>query len=75
VESAIAGVSGCMGQNEDREGTPIRAIEFERVKGGKHFDKDVEWFQELLKEIGQVRDLLLSIFCTFEREKERERVF
>ncbi len=53
VESAIAGVSGCMGQDEDMEGTPIRAIEFERVKGGKTFNKDAEWFQELLKEIGQ----------------------
>eukprot|EP00584_Thalassiosira_punctigera_P000552 CAMPEP_0172526970 /NCGR_PEP_ID=MMETSP1067-20121228/1779_1 /TAXON_ID=265564 ORGANISM="Thalassiosira punctigera, Strain Tpunct2005C2" /NCGR_SAMPLE_ID=MMETSP1067 /ASSEMBLY_ACC=CAM_ASM_000444 /LENGTH=409 /DNA_ID=CAMNT_0013310619 /DNA_START=151 /DNA_END=1380 /DNA_ORIENTATION=- len=54
VESAIAGVSGCMGQDEDKEGTPIRAIEFERVKGGKHFDKDAPWFQELLKDIGQI---------------------
>ena len=54
VESAIAGVSGCMGQDEDKEGTPIRAIEFERVKGGKPFNKDVDWFKELLKDIGQV---------------------
>ena len=54
VESAIEGVSGCMGQDEDKEGTPIRAIEFERIKGGKPFDKDVAWFQELIKDIGQV---------------------
>lgn len=53
VKSAIAGVSGCMGQDEDKEGTPIRAIEFERVKGGKHFDKSAAWFQQLLKDIGQ----------------------
>jgi pyrophosphate--fructose-6-phosphate 1-phosphotransferase len=53
VESAIAGVSGCMGQDEDMEGTPIRAIEFERIKGGKPFDTKVEWFQDLLKAIGQ----------------------
>jgi len=53
VESAIEGVSGCMGQDEDKEGTPIRAIEFERIKGGKHFNKDLGWFQDLLKEIGQ----------------------
>ena len=53
VKSAIAGVSGCMGQDEDMEGTPIRACEFERVKGGKPFNKDAAWFQELLKEIGQ----------------------
>lgn len=53
VESAIAGVSGCMGQDEDKEGHPIRAIEFERVKGGKPFDVTLPWFQELLKEVGQ----------------------
>lgn len=54
VKSAIAGVSGCMGQDEDKEGTPVRAIEFERVKGGKPFNKDLDWFQELLKDIGQI---------------------
>ena len=54
VASAIAGVSGCMGQDEDREGTPIRPIEFERIKGGKAFDLSQEWFQNMLKEIGQI---------------------
>ncbi|KAL7541432.1 hypothetical protein ACHAXR_010930 [Thalassiosira sp. AJA248-18] len=54
VESAMEGISGCMGQDEDKEGTPIRACEFERVKGGKPFNKDADWFKELLKEIGQV---------------------
>ena len=53
VESAIAGVSGCMGQDEDKEGHPIRALEFERVKGGKPFDTNQEWFQQMIKEIGQ----------------------
>ena len=53
VESAIAGVSGCMGQDEDVEGTPIRAIEFERIKGGKPFDITQEWFVSMTKEIGQ----------------------
>ena len=54
VASAIAGVSGCMGEDEDREGTPIRPIEFERIKGGKAFDLNQEWFQTMLKEIGQI---------------------
>jgi len=54
VESAIAGISGCMGQDEDKVGTPIRAIEFERIAGGKSFNTDQSWFQELLKDIGQV---------------------
>jgi pyrophosphate--fructose-6-phosphate 1-phosphotransferase len=54
VESAIAGTSGCMGQDEDKEGTPVRAIEFERIKGGKPFDTKQEWFQAMLKDIGQI---------------------
>ena len=54
VASAIRGVSGCMGQDEDKEGHPIRAIEFERVKGGKPFDISQSWFQQMLKEIGQI---------------------
>ena len=54
VETAIAGVSGCMGNDEDKEGNPMRAIEFERVKGGKPFDIQQPWFQQMLKEIGQI---------------------
>lgn len=54
VSSAIAGVSGCMGEDENMEGTPIRAIEFERVKGGKPFDISQDWFQQMLKETGQL---------------------
>jgi pyrophosphate--fructose-6-phosphate 1-phosphotransferase len=54
VASAIAGVSGCMGEDEEREGNPIRPIEFERIKGGKAFDIEQEWFQTMLKEIGQM---------------------
>jgi len=52
VTSAIAGVSGCMGQDEDKAGTPIRAIEFERIKGGKPFSPELPWFKELLADIG-----------------------
>jgi len=53
VESAIAGISGCMGEDEDKEGAPVRAIEFERIKGGKPFDIKQEWFQKMLADIGQ----------------------
>jgi len=53
VATAIQGVSGCMGQDEDKEGMPIRAIEFERIKGGKPFDISESWFQDMLKDIGQ----------------------
>jgi len=53
VESAISGVSGCMGEDEEMEGMPVRAIEFERIKGGKPFDSQQGWFTEMLTEIGQ----------------------
>merc|ERR1712137_968962 len=49
VDSAISGISGCMGQDEDTPNADIRAIEFERVKGGKPFDLEQEWFQQMLK--------------------------
>tara|TARA_B110001452_G_C14938568_1_gene328225 strand:- start:361 stop:489 length:129 start_codon:yes stop_codon:yes gene_type:complete len=39
---------------QEREGNPIRPIEFERIKGGKAFDINQEWFQTMLKEIGQI---------------------
>lgn len=55
VESAIEGISGCMGEDEDMEGQPIRALEFERVKGGKPFNTKQEWFQSMVAEIGQVK--------------------
>ncbi len=54
VQAAIESVSGCMGEDEDKEGCPIRAIEFERIKGGKPFDVNQEWFKEMLKDIGQI---------------------
>jgi pyrophosphate--fructose-6-phosphate 1-phosphotransferase len=53
VKSACAGKSGCMGEDEDQEDV-IRAIEFNRIKGGKPFDIEQPWFQQMLKEIGQV---------------------
>ena len=52
VKSAMKGVPGCVGQDEER-GDELRAIEFERIKGGKEFDTTLPWFQEMLAEIGQ----------------------
>jgi diphosphate-dependent phosphofructokinase len=52
VASARAGVSGVIGHDDDRGGE-LRAIEFPRIKGGKHFDPATPWFVEMLKEIGQ----------------------
>jgi len=53
VEAALAGVSGLIGHDEERGGE-LRAVEFPRVKGGKAFDANVDWFQTLLRDIGQV---------------------
>jgi pyrophosphate--fructose-6-phosphate 1-phosphotransferase len=52
VDAALRGESGVVGQDEDRGGE-LRAIEFERIAGGKKFDVTVPWFTGLLREIGQ----------------------
>lgn len=52
VDAALRGESGVVGQDEERGGE-LRAIEFERIAGGKKFDVSVPWFTELLRELGQ----------------------
>lgn len=52
VECALRREGGVIGHDEDRDDI-LRAIEFERIKGGKPFDIDQEWFVELLEYIGQ----------------------
>ena len=52
VDAALRGESGLVGQDEEA-GDALRAVEFPRIKGGKAFDTDVEWFTELLAAIGQ----------------------
>jgi pyrophosphate--fructose-6-phosphate 1-phosphotransferase len=52
VDAALRGESGVVGQDEER-GDELRAIEFERIAGGKKFDPSVLWFRDLLREIGQ----------------------
>ena len=52
VQCAFAGRGGVVGEDEERGGK-LRAIEFERIKGGKPFNTQSEWFVQLLKEIGQ----------------------
>ena len=52
VQCAFAGEGGVVGEDEAR-GNQLRAIEFERIKGGKPFDIKSKWFLKLLKEIGQ----------------------
>lgn len=52
VECALRRESGLVG-HDDEQGGRLRAIEFERVKGGRSFDTSVPWFGELLQAIGQ----------------------
>jgi len=52
VDAALRGESGVVGQDEDR-GDELRAIEFERIAGGKKFDVTLPWFTGLLRELGQ----------------------
>ena len=52
VDSALQGESGVIGHDEER-GDELRAIEFDRIKGGKPFDISQDWFDSLLKNIGQ----------------------
>jgi len=52
VDCALQRQGGVMGQDEEM-GDKLRAIEFNRIKGGKHFKESTPWFQSLLKQIGQ----------------------
>ncbi len=52
AEKATTGESGVAGL-DDEYGQELRLIEFERIKGGKPFDVKTDWYQSMLKEIGQ----------------------
>ena len=52
VECAIKGKSGVVGLDEDNN-NKLACIEFGRIKGGKQFNPKTDWFQSMLKEIGQ----------------------
>ena len=52
AEQALKGRSGLVGLDDDQN-NHLRLIEFERIKGGKPFDISLDWYQSMLKEIGQ----------------------
>jgi pyrophosphate--fructose-6-phosphate 1-phosphotransferase len=54
VECALRGEAGVIGHDEDN-GNVLRAIEFPRIKGGKPFEIDTPWFEQILTEIGQTK--------------------
>ena len=51
VDAALRGEFGVVGQDEER-GDQLRAIEFERIAGGRKFDPSVPWFERLMRELG-----------------------
>jgi diphosphate-dependent phosphofructokinase len=52
VTFGLNGQNGVVGLDEDFN-NEMRCIEFGRIKGGKPFDPNVDWFQNLLSDIGQ----------------------
>ena len=52
VDSALRGEPGVIGHDEEN-GDVLTAIAFDRIKGGKPFDIDQDWYLEMLSEIGQ----------------------
>ena len=52
VSMALQSRSGVIGLDDDK-GSELGLIDFKRIKGGKPFDYTVNWFKELLTEIGQ----------------------
>ena len=61
VKNALKGVSGVIGNDDDKKGNPLRAIEFPRIKGGKPFDTSEKWFGQMLKEIGQPKGKAIEV--------------
>ena len=55
VRSALSGQEGVVGYDEDYDHT-MRAIEFNRIRGGKPFDASCDWYQSMLRDIGQIND-------------------
>ena len=52
VDSALAGQPGVIGHDEEN-GDVLSAIAFDRIKGGKPFEIDQDWYRAMLAEIGQ----------------------
>ena len=53
IQSAINNKSGVIGLDEENE-NKMSCIEFDRIKGEKPFDVNVDWYQNMLKEIKQI---------------------
>ena len=51
MDCALRREGGLVG-NDEEQGDRLRAIEFDRVAGGKPFDTSQVWFTDLLRAIG-----------------------
>jgi pyrophosphate--fructose-6-phosphate 1-phosphotransferase len=60
VQCALDGIGGVIGHDEE-QGDVLRAIEFPRIKGGKAFDIDVDWFGQVLADIGQPKGAKVDV--------------
>ena len=60
VECAFRREAGVIGHDDDQNFV-LRAIEFPRIKGGKPFDIDTNWFEQTLTEIGQNKGARVEI--------------
>ena len=52
VDRALNNESGLSGLDDNLDGE-LNLIEFKRIKGGKPFDKNTDWFKSMLEEINQ----------------------
>lgn len=52
AEKALQGESGLAGL-DDNQDSQLKLIDFKRIKGGKPFDTSLDWYQSMLKKIGQ----------------------
>ena len=60
VDCALVRDGGVIGEDEDQDNV-LRAIEFERIAGGKPFNIDEPWFGELLAGIGQAKGATVEV--------------
>ncbi len=60
VECAMRREAGVIG-HDDEQGDVLRAIEFPRIKGGKPFDINSDWFTQTLEEIGQTKGAVVEV--------------
>jgi pyrophosphate--fructose-6-phosphate 1-phosphotransferase len=53
VKSAVAGINGVVGWDEDNNNT-LSCIDFNRIKGGKPFDTTLAWYTNMIQEINAI---------------------